>query len=193
MTVQIVLKSEDPRPVDGVAWQVLRGHSVGTVRDPDDAPDALARVRDAHPGVQAYARLDLEESGGGATNTGCATIVCSPRGNAVKPYLVPRRGHLACGVHARFVGFDFVTVDVDHHREDFEVDINRVRIDPDTAAVTVTPLWELYSGGGVDADKDFILRNLPNRVRRFRDAVQAALAKATCYHCREPHYCTYFD
>lgn len=39
----------------------------------------------------------LWESGGGATNTGSATIIAGPNGEKLVPIYVRRSGHLSCG------------------------------------------------------------------------------------------------
>jgi hypothetical protein len=121
--------------------------------------------------------LDLTEHGGGRTNTGSGTVVCGLSGKALRPYYVPRRGHLACNAHAYFcvpnaavtvTGFRNGKVKIEEHRI--------VRDGNNMTLIESTKLW--YDE----------LRMLPETFSRFRAAAQAAITKAKCYHCRCVHF-----
>ena len=117
------------------------------------------------------------EAGGGRTNTGEATIIASSNGGPKKPIYIRNRGSLANAEHALFileVG-DYI-IFANHHREDFEIEIFEVvGFEEETAVAEQT---NCFSMGEWDAE-------LPAYLEA---AVQAAMQKATCYHCREPHF-----
>lgn len=117
------------------------------------------------------------ESGGGYTNTGEATIIANKNGQPKEAIYVRRRGHLANGEHALFileVG-DYI-IKAFHHREDFEIVILKVLdFEEETA---VAEQVNCFSRGEWDAKLSASLEA----------AVQAAMKKATCYHCRRPHF-----
>lgn len=117
------------------------------------------------------------ESGGGATNTGEATIIANGDGSKKKPVYIRRRGPLACYNHALcVVKPGDVVVEANHHRKDFEIRVWRIEQILEEE-VRLNLLYE-FSRGEWDAE-------LPASLVA---AVQAAKEKATCYHCREPHY-----
>jgi len=130
-------------------------------------------------------RLVLWESGGGYSNTGSAQIVCGLKGQKLIPIYICRRGSLACSRHAKFVVYPrqgMVVVYVSHHRKDFIVRIDKVSF-TESFLVDVERLWY-----GKELDKSNIEDQIPTKLDRYLDAVKAAMNKATCYHCREPHY-----
>jgi len=119
----------------------------------------------------------LWECGGGCRNTGEATIIASPSGGPKKPAYIRHRGSLANAHHALIileVG-DYI-IEANHHREDFEIAIYRVlNFEEETAVVEQV---NCFSMGEWDKEPPAYLEA----------AIQAAKEKATCYHCREPHY-----
>jgi hypothetical protein len=117
------------------------------------------------------------ERGGGFTNTGEATIIASKDGKPKKALYVRRRGPLANENHALFVleVGDYI-IEANHHRGDFEIYIyNSVNITEEEAELQ---LLASYQQGEWDKEPPAYLEA----------AVEAAKEKATCYHCREPHY-----
>ena len=121
----------------------------------------------------------LWEEGGGWSNTGSATIVAGPNGERLKPVYVRRAGHLAGGDHALLiVRKGYHVVKASHHRRDFTIKVYRiVDIDLEDKVAQVECLCE-FSMGEWDNDPPPMLE----------EAIEAARAKATCYHCRSPHY-----
>jgi hypothetical protein len=117
------------------------------------------------------------EAGGGRTNTGYATIVAGRDGQPKKAVYVRGRGELANSSHALIileVG-DHI-IESNQHRGDFEISIYRITgISKEEASI------EKIAGFSNDewdaAFPDFL-----------EEAVQVAMIKATCYHCRAPHY-----
>lgn len=120
----------------------------------------------------------LWERGGGYSNTGGATIITNGRGQPKRPVYIRRAGHLACDDHALFVvrPGDHV-IRASHHRGDFWIRIQRIEAIGEEAAELVT--IATYDMGEWDR---------PEVAAQFEAAVEAAETKATCYHCREPHY-----
>lgn len=117
------------------------------------------------------------ESGGGYTNTGEATIIANKDGQPKKAVYVRRRGHLANSEHALFileVG-DYI-IKAFHHREDFNISILKVLgFEEETA---VAEQVNYFNSGEWDTE-------LPDFLKAV---VHVAKEKATCYHCRRPHF-----
>jgi hypothetical protein len=121
------------------------------------------------------------EAGGGFTNTGEATIIAGGGGQAKKSIYVRKRGHLANSKHALIpieLG-DFV-IEADHHRGDFEIKISFVYDFVDEEGETFAIIKQVYC-----FDKNEWDAELPAFLEA---AVEAAKEKATCYHCRKPHF-----
>lgn len=126
----------------------------------------------------------LWESGGGSTNTGEATIIAGKIGLPLFPIYIRERGPLACENHALIpVTAGCFVVKAIHHRRDFTVQIWRIlNIIDDTAQAELA--WE-YSEGQFGDPASYIGSLL---LQNLKAAMNAAVEKATCYHCREPHY-----
>ena len=123
----------------------------------------------------------LWECGGGYTNTGEATIIASPSGGPKKAIYIRSRGPLANERHALIpieVG-DYI-IEANHHRRDFVIEIFRIvdfEIKEEDTYAIVEQEFE-FSMGEWDKEPPAYLEA----------AIQAAKEKATCYHCREPHF-----
>ena len=120
----------------------------------------------------------IAENGGGSTNTGRATIICSEDGTRLTPVFIPR-GY-SNGDHALFVAYAGKTIVVDacHSRAGEWVTVSqvaRIGTNDDQDEIVLQVVGEYENGDGTIPDV-------------FSDAVEAALNKARCYHCREPHY-----
>lgn len=117
------------------------------------------------------------ECGGGFTNTGEAVIIANVDGTPKRPVYIRRRGSLACDNHALFVIREGdMVIEAEHHRRDFEIRV--WRIDQILEEEAQLNLLHEFSWGEWDIDPP----------ENLRAAVEAAMKKATCYHCREPHY-----
>ena len=116
----------------------------------------------------------ITENGGGSTNTGHCTIICGGNGQKLKPIFIPRgRSNQD---HAIFVVRPGVThlVTASRGKRGESATVYKVISVTDTTAETEV-IAEYENGDG----------NIPPQ---FQDAVNAALKKVRCYHCREPHY-----
>jgi len=118
----------------------------------------------------------VTECGGGMKNTGYATIVCGATGKRLKPLFVPKGR--SNGDHAIFVVIPGVThlvgASVSRQKEIATIE-KIVAIDEDDNLLT--EIVGEYENGDYG--------NVPNK---FKAAVQAAIKKGQCYHCREAHY-----
>jgi len=125
----------------------------------------------------------LWESGGGSTNTGYAQVVAGPHGEPLKPVYVRRRGHLSCAHHALFVVEPKVwLIRADHHREDFEIGVFQL------GEISPAKQTEGFEAEVVDYFR-FEMGEWDREPPKFLEAaIEAAKDKATCYHCREPHF-----
>lgn len=132
------------------------------------------------------ARWIVFESGGGYTNTGKAIVIASNDGQPLKPLFVIKRGDLACKNHAAFAvweGQSVVAVVARHHRGDFQIEIKSLHGTLYPWRFEEKTLWSashLYKSTWRDA--------LPKKIKKFERAIEAAIVKAKCYHCREPHF-----
>ena len=121
------------------------------------------------------------ESGGGCRNTGTATIIADKNGQPKKAAYIRGRGELANSAHALIileVG-DYIII-ASHHREDFYIEVLETFDfeDFDSEMYAVVETVTRFDKGEWDAELPAFLET----------AVQAAVEKATCYHCRTPHY-----
>lgn len=121
------------------------------------------------------------EQGGGYTNTGEATIISNKDGQPKKAIYVRGRGELANSQHALFIleiG-DYI-IKTNHHRGDYETEILKVlgfeNKEEDTYAIVEQTNY--FSNGEWDVELPAFLEV----------AVQAAMKKADCYHCRGSHF-----
>jgi len=124
-------------------------------------------------------RINLSENGGGMTKTGLATVVCGLSGKPLHPYFIKKTGDLSNKEHA-FFSIPGAVITVTASKNDEAVDIQEHRIKHDTDTTTA---WietkDIWIGG---------INSLPSLYERYWEAANAALDKACCYHCREPHY-----
>lgn len=119
------------------------------------------------------------EAGGGRMNTGDATIVAGPQGEPLRPLYIRGRGHLANGSHALFaVRPGFHVIQADHHRGDFAITVYRLVALDMEAGEAEAEVVARYDRGEWE----------PPLPPHLEAAVEAAQAKARCYHCRHVHY-----
>lgn len=164
----------------------------------------------------------LWESGGGASNTGSAQIICSRDGSPKKPLYIRGAGHLACAEHALFVVcMNDLIIHANHHRGDFTITVaslGRIFRLGDCELRRLPQPWsdndptrvceicgERTDGNGVHEPRSeeglntFVAGCSPSvtfsqgewdetPLVKWMAAIEAAKAKALCYHCREPHY-----
>jgi len=125
----------------------------------------------------------LWEEGGGATNTGDAQLVAGRFFEPLTPIYIRRSGSLSNARHALFVvDIGYHVVNASHHRRDFVITVSQIAsFDGDEA--TLKPI-AVFSNGEWDTAGELLLSSS----EELRKLVEVAKEKATCYHCREPHY-----
>ena len=129
------------------------------------------RIERTKKGYPAY-----WESGGSYSKTGEAIVIANKDGQPKKAIYVRRRGQLALCRHALIpieVG-DYI-IYANHHRKDFEISVYRI-----------TEI--LKEEASIEKIAEFSNGEWDNLPQFLEDAVEAVMEKATCYHCREPHY-----
>jgi hypothetical protein len=125
----------------------------------------------------------LWEGGGGWSNTGESVIIAGPDASPAKPIYVRKSGSLACARHALIpVHVGSVVIEAQHHRRDFSTSVWRIKSIEETGA-EAEMIAEYSMGEWV-----FSTEPHPGVADHLIPAVDAAWEKATCYHCREPHY-----
>jgi len=124
----------------------------------------------------------LWECGGGMTNTGWAQVICAIDGSPKKAIYVRQYGHLALREHALIPVQKWdVIVKAHHHRGDFRISLWQVfEICKESDDAYLNARMTTYWDGFEWTD--------PDVAEKYKVAVQAAKEKATCYHCREPHF-----
>lgn len=138
--------------------------------------------------ISKSGKLCLWEEGGGQTNTGNAIIVANKDGNPKPAIYVKRKGHLAGGRHALIpVKIGDIIISGNHHRGDFSIcifeiksfGINGKNIFDKVGLVAICERVATFSEGEW---------SIAEVAEKYKDAVDALIAKATCYHCRKPHF-----
>lgn len=125
----------------------------------------------------------LWEEGGGWSNTGEAVIVSAPDASPMKPIYVRKSGSLACAKHALIpVNVGSVVIEIHHHRRDFSICVWKIKSIEETKAKA-----EMIAGYSM-GEWVFCTEPHPEVADHLHAAIEAAHEKATCYHCREPHY-----
>lgn len=121
------------------------------------------------------------EAGGGCRNTGTATIIANKDGQPKKAAYIRGRGELANSAHALIileVG-DHI-IEASHHREDFYIEISRITGFENNGEEKFAIVEQVNRFSENEWDTEFPMF--------LKAAVEAAVEKATCYHCREPHF-----
>lgn len=145
----------------------------------------------------------LWESGGGSSNTGNATIIAADNGQPIPPIYVKTRGDLSNEKHALIpVHPGAIVIIADHHRGDFEISVYRLGKNYEKKIIPGLPARSAGGFGTNPATPDREEFFWPaEKIAQFSQgewdvddwdvwepAMEAAKEKATCYHCREPHY-----
>lgn len=137
----------------------------------------------------------LWEKGGGYTSTGDAQIICTADGKPKKPIYIRQRGSLACEEHALIPAqIGDVVIKASQHRGDFTIDIlSIVEIKDDIAEK------KDWKGDVIERSREVITAPVATfdmgewdkePPTELEAAIEAAKEKATCYHCRKPHFIT---
>ena len=156
----------------GIAAKLVKG---GIVIELKEASGGKYEV----PAEASRATLSIEcaESGGALTNRGWGEVICGLQGQALRPYYMPRGGHLAGGTHAYFsVPGAVVTISCARRTDEITITKYSVVRQEDNAWLKSETVWE------------GVLAELPDTYGYFSKAAQAAHDKANCYHCRSCHY-----
>lgn len=121
----------------------------------------------------------LWEEGGGYSNTGDSIIIADMNGNPKKPIYICRAGHLSCGQHALIpVRINDLVIEASHHRGDFRIAISKIVAIDKVEEIARLETVNVFSMGEWDKELAEVVEK----------AVNAAVNKATCYHCRSPFY-----
>jgi DNA-directed RNA polymerase subunit RPC12/RpoP len=116
----------------------------------------------------------LWEQGGGSTNTGEAQLITGSRGEKLRPVYVRTKGHRANGQHALFIvqpGYYIVSVWY-WNKQNPPFSVRAYRIEK-----IIEFDGKLLAIAAKSSEKP-----------ELREAINAAMDKARCYHCRSPHY-----
>lgn len=163
-------------------WKTI----IGGIRDLNAAggrdEDTLAITPDPQF-HHVQSTVELQETGGGLTNTGYATIICGMKGEM----LTSHHGFAKCSEpHAIFHVFAALVVNYSHHYGNGRGSVRIVNVDRQN--ILVIEQCELWS-----FDDSLKCTELaPNkRLKSLNppfEAIRAAISKSRCYHCRSAFY-----
>lgn len=128
--------------------------------------------------------VEAVEEGGGATNTGFAQVVCGTEGQMLRPYYVPK-GY-SNSTHALFSAKRLVVITATKKRDNVSITAYRFDYGDGRVFLVEEKVWE--SEDLPYHEKGGISEVIPRSLIHFQLAVEAALGKAHCYHCRDLHY-----
>ena len=117
----------------------------------------------------------LWEEGGGHKNTGYAQIITASLGSRKTPLFINRHGELANGQHALFI-----VEKKDYIIKVYNDNINVYQIKDfniEEKYVVMDRMYEFSQGEWDEEPPEFLM-----------DAINAAVEKSKCYHCRSAHY-----
>jgi len=121
----------------------------------------------------------LWECGGGMTNSGHSQIIAGFDGRKKTPIYIRTKGPRALENHALFIieNSDIV-ITVDRVRDDYSIWVKKIiEIDVEKNEATVVNEYHYYNG---EWDHE--------PIELYKAAIDAAVEKSNCYHCRGPHY-----
>lgn len=182
MYVQYQINLENPPEIEGISWKILRGKSVSQPFSVEEVNEFSERNKEILFEKNNISVILLGyECGGGLSNTGSATILCGPSGEPLKGVYLSR----SCNsVHAMFIRNSLIEVSTSYWNKGcfkFSTRLCYFYVD-DNHLVKQKDLLQL------DFNSETLDETLPEIHQKFRDAIIASTEKATCYHCREPHY-----
>lgn len=167
---QIVIKEEIPIP-EGFEGVCLKGHTVLYISGKTELPEAFDHDRD-------FIREILPgESGGGLTNTGAAIINCNQSGIPLRGFKVLKSGDGKFSTGNLFVSGIYISVNVARQGDMIGVSITKSKV---KFANEVQTIWEY--NGHIDH------LSFPENIEKYNTAVNAAINKSMCYHCRCLHF-----
>lgn len=162
--LQAVIKHETniPEGFDGV---ILRGHTI-------------INIDNKSPPMFDYLREKVTvESGGGRTNTGEAVICTDLKGRPLRnpSQLTYGEGKLATA-HA-YVSTLYIEIKLARKGNIVGIDINKVTV---AFPPEIELLWQY------DDEEEYAA--LPEHLEFLQDAVDTAITKSKCWHCKELHF-----
>jgi CspA family cold shock protein len=156
-------------------YQPRKGDQVEFEEGPGRKGPEAKNVRPASAAArESGATMEVTQEGSAKTSSGSCTIICGLQGEALPALSAPQRGH-GKGSYATFHVGQHIQVH-GHWYKGTPTQIEVVEVTPTTADPIRQTLWE----GTAD--------ELPETLSYLERAVQAADAKAACYHCHCLHF-----
>jgi len=168
---QAVIKEEISIP-EGFEGICLKGHTVLHIGGKTELPESFEPIRDFIRGVIPG------ESGGSMTNTGAAMVNCDLTGIPLRGFKIQRSGPGKYSTGTLFISGSYISVNVERHGDEIYVDVTKSTVKFPTNDVQT--MWE-YNGHIDDI-------SFPKALEKYKTAVNAAVAKSRCYHCRCLHF-----
>lgn len=168
---QAVIKEEIhiPEGFDGIN---LKGHTVLYISGKTELPESF------NPGRDFIRELLPGESGGSMTNTGAAIINCDNAGKPLKGFKIQKSASGKFSTGTLFCSGYYNSVNAERHGNEIHVDVTKSTVRFPTN--NIETIWQY--NGHID-DMSF-----PEQIEKYANAINAAVAKSQCYHCRCLHY-----
>ncbi len=165
MEIQAIIKKECAIP-DGFKGFALKGHTI-------------VNLKDKLPVEYDYLRYKIEaECGMGMTNTGDATICTDLEGQPLPNFKEVTGGSGKYSYGHVFVHKPFIEVSVSRHGNEIQAEISKITPgfpEPEKK------VWWTYDGNEDCA-------SLPEKLKKYIGALDAAIGKSHCYHCHCLHF-----
>ena len=159
---------------------------VRVIADSNDFNENIEKfkaLKEKYP--NATVRVECYQSGGGLSNTGSATVTALADGS--RPERIAG-GHYSNGTHAKYWINEGFIIDCDYWNKDnypWHGEIDWVEVSFDGFKMYKVGTFRATSRDDIEIEpeKPELFRNLD----KLLPAVQTAMRKAVCYHCREEH------
>jgi len=131
---------------------------------------------------QGIFRLGLWERGGSEFDEGEARIVCGLDGEKLVPVLIKKRGWRANENHALFIGNSLCMVEAKHKKKEIQLTLKKLSVKPKIGIIEEEVLWEVNTYGYKE------IEDIPENLKKFKDALETAIKKVLEYRCTVPMY-----
>lgn len=181
MYAQYKINTENPPKLEGISWKTLRGKSVSQrfeIEQINEFTKNNPTIRDNN----IITTLLGYETGGAWTNTGSSTIICGPQGEPLKAVELSK----SCNsTHALFIRKDFLSeIKTNYWNKanyKFSTKISIYFIENNN-------IIKSRVLGSLEFNLDCLNETLPTSLDNYKEAIEASVKKATCYHCRSIFY-----
>lgn len=168
---QAVIKKEIPLP-EGMEGACLKGHTVLYINGMTELPKEFKEERDFIRDVISG------ETGESMTNTGAAIVNCSMHGTPLKGFKLQESGDGKFSTGFLYISGKYISVNVERYGTEVHVTVTKSTVK--FYENVVETVWR-YDGFLKDM-------SFPSQAERYKKAINAAIEKSMCYHCKCTHF-----